>query len=120
MEEQKGGASFGPAVRARRLEKGLGLRELARKVGMSATYLSKVEREEFKPPAEEKVRAIAEALGDDPDELLALAGKVASDLDHIIRSNAQGMASFLRTAQGLSPAAMRRLTETARKLKGKE
>jgi len=33
----------------------------------------------FPPPVEEKVRKIAEIIGHDPDELLALAGRVASD-----------------------------------------
>lgn len=115
--EANGNPRFGPAVRAQRIQKSLGLRELARKVGMSATYLSKVEREEFSPPAENKIRAIAEALDLDPDALLALAGKVASELDAIIRSHPQEMAAFLRTAQGLSPEEMRRLTEQARKLR---
>lgn len=120
MAEQSKSGGFGPAVRAQRLEKGLGLRELARQVGMSATYLSKVEREEFKPPAEDKVRAIAQILGEDPDRLLALAGRVASDLPQIIRTNPEGMASFLRAARGLSPADMRQLTDAARQLKRKE
>jgi HTH-type transcriptional regulator, competence development regulator len=117
MSEQKEGARFGPTVRARRLEKGLGLRELARMVGMSATYMSKVERGEFGPPIEAKIRAIAEALGENPDELLALAGKVASELDDIIRSSPQEMATFLRTVRGYSPAEMQQLTEVATKLK---
>jgi hypothetical protein len=33
------------------------------------TYLSKVERDEFPPPAEDKVRKIAEIFGCDTDEL---------------------------------------------------
>jgi DNA-binding Xre family transcriptional regulator len=116
MSEQ-GEVTFGPAVRAKRLQRKFGLREFAAMVGMSPTYLSKVEREEFKPPKEEKILAIAAALGENPDELLALAGKVAKELDRIIRTNPHGMATFLRTAKGLTPADMRRLTEHARKLR---
>jgi transcriptional regulator with XRE-family HTH domain len=39
--------------------KEIGLREMAKKIGVSPTYLSKVERDEFSPPTEEKVRKIA-------------------------------------------------------------
>ena len=33
-----------------------GLREMAKMIGVSPTYLSKVERDEFPPPAEDKVQ----------------------------------------------------------------
>jgi transcriptional regulator with XRE-family HTH domain len=33
--------------------------EMAKKIGVSPTYLSKVERDEVPPPAEDKVRKIA-------------------------------------------------------------
>jgi HTH-type transcriptional regulator, competence development regulator len=71
--------SFGALVRHEREAKEIGLREMAKKIGVSPTYLSKIERDEFDPPAEDKVRRIAEIIGRDPDELLALAGRVSSD-----------------------------------------
>jgi HTH-type transcriptional regulator, competence development regulator len=52
---------------------------------LSPTYLSKVERDEFTPPTEVKVRAIAQIIECDPDELLAMAGRVPSDLADIIK-----------------------------------
>ena len=52
---------------------------------MSPTYLSKVERSEFPPPAEKKIVAIAKQLKLHPDELLGLAGRVASDVSQIIQ-----------------------------------
>jgi len=111
--------SFGATVRRLREEHRIGLRKFAQMVGMSPTYLSKVERDEFKPPTEEKVRAIAEALGQDPDELLALAGRVSTDLTDIIQRHPREMATFLRAANGLSAEQMRRLAEEAlRKKKG--
>ena len=75
---------------------------MAKKIGVSPTYLSKIERGDFDPPAEDKVRKIAEIIGHDPDELLALAGRVASDLTDIIRQRPRQMADFLRAAKGLS------------------
>jgi transcriptional regulator with XRE-family HTH domain len=107
--------AFGATVRRKREELEIGLREMAKKIGVSPTYLSKVERDEFPPPAEDKVIAIANVLGCDRDELLALAGKVSSDLTEIIRRHPREMASFLRSANGLTAEQMARLAEEARK-----
>jgi transcriptional regulator with XRE-family HTH domain len=104
---------FGETVRALREARKIGLRRFAEKVGMSPTYLSKVERDEFDPPAEEKVKRIAEVLGQNPDELLALAGRVASDLPEIIRRHPREMATFLRAANGLSAQDIERFAQEA-------
>jgi len=109
--------SFGATVRRLREGKKIGLRKFAAIVGMSPTYLSKVERGEFTPPAEDKVRAIAKALGQDPDEMLALAGRVSSDLAEIIQRQPRELASFLRTANGLSAEEIRQLAEDAQRRK---
>jgi transcriptional regulator with XRE-family HTH domain len=68
------GERFGEFVRREREAKGIGLREMAKMIGVSPTYLSKVERDEFPPPVEDKVKAIAKILNCDADELLARAG----------------------------------------------
>ena len=84
-------------------------------IGVSDTYLSKIERGELFPPAEGRVKEIARLLEQDPDELLALAGRVASDLNQIIRNHPREMASFLRTASGLSGQELEQLTKRASK-----
>ena len=104
--------SFGAMVRELREAKKIGLRKFAQMVGMSPTYLSKVEREEFNPPSEEKIRAIANALGRDADELIALAGRVSSELADIIHRHPRQMATFLRAANGMSEEDMQRLAES--------
>jgi transcriptional regulator with XRE-family HTH domain len=101
------------------MAKEIGLREMAKKIGVSPTYLSKVERDEFSPPAEDKVRKIAEIIAHDADELLALAGRVASDLTDIIRQRPREMADFLRTARGLKAGDLARLARAAQKAKGR-
>ena len=78
---------FGKIVRTQREKMGIGLRELSVKVNMSPTYLSMVERSEFPPPIEKKVKAIAAELDLDPDNLIARAGKVPMDVNDIIRAN---------------------------------
>jgi transcriptional regulator with XRE-family HTH domain len=114
-----GRKNFGALVRQKREAKEIGLREMAKKIGISPTYLSKIERGDFDPPAEDKVRKIAEIIGRDPDELLALAGRVASDLTDIIRQRPREMADFLRTAKGLSAKDIAQLARQAQKAKEK-
>lgn len=108
---------FGATVRQEREKREIGLREMAKMMGVSPTYLSKIERDEFPPPAEDKVLAIAKILDYDSDELLALAGKVSTDLTEIIRRQPREMASFLRSANGLTAEQMNKLAENARKAK---
>ena len=114
-----GRKNFGALVRREREAKEIGLREMAKMIGVSPTYLSKIERGDFDPPAEDKVRKIAAIIGRDPDELLALAGRVASDLTEIIRRRPREMADFLRAAKGLSGEDMARLARQAQKAREK-
>ncbi len=75
------------------------LRRFAESVGISATFLSKVETGEFDPPAADKIKRMAELLKENPDELLAMAGRVDPELPEIIRDQPKAMADFLRTAR---------------------
>jgi transcriptional regulator with XRE-family HTH domain len=57
--------SFGEQIRARRKELGLSLEELAQRTGLTASFLSLVERN-MSNPSLESLRHIAEALGVPP------------------------------------------------------
>ena len=92
---------------------------MAKMIGVSPTYLSKIERGEFSAPSEDKVKAIAKIIGRDADELLALAGRVASDLTEIIRRRPREIATLLRTAKGLTAEDMTRLAREAQKARDK-
>ena len=108
---------FGAYVRQERERREIGLREMAKKIGVSPTYLSKVERDKFPPAAEDKVRKIAEIFDIDVDELLALAGKVSSDLTEIIREHPRELAALLRTTRGMTADDVTRLAREAEKPK---
>jgi transcriptional regulator with XRE-family HTH domain len=108
---------FGAFIRRKREAKEIGLREMAKMIGVSPTYMSKVERDEFPPPAEDKVRAIANIIRCDVDELLALAGRVSSDVAEIIKRQPAELAALLRTANGMSAEQIARLTRQAQKVK---
>jgi transcriptional regulator with XRE-family HTH domain len=96
-----GREKFGAFIRRQREAKERGLREMAKMIGVSPTYLSKVERDEFPPPAEDKVKAIAKIIECDPDELLARAGRVSTDISDIIKRHPVELAALLRTTKGL-------------------
>ena len=110
---------FGAFIRRKREEKELGLREMAKKIGISPTYLSKCERDEFPPPSEDRVREIAKILGCDVDDLLARAGRVSSDISDIIKRHPVQLAALLRTTKGMSADDINRLASEAEKVKKK-
>ena len=115
MSEMK----FGAFVRHEREAKDIGLREMAKMIGVSPTYLSKIERDEFPPPAEDKVKAIAKIIGCDADDLLARAGRVSSDIANIIKRRPIELAALLRTTKGLTTGDIARLARDAQKVKDK-
>jgi len=76
--------TFGQRLRELRKTKGLTQRELAERVGLSFTYLSKIENGAMQPPRGKTIANLAKALDTDADELFGLAKKVPSQfLEHI-------------------------------------
>ena len=68
--------TFGQRVRELRQAKGMTLRDLAPKVGVGFTYISKIENGKLDfgdYPSEALIRKLAKALDADLDELLLLA-----------------------------------------------
>jgi transcriptional regulator with XRE-family HTH domain len=90
---------------------------MAKLIGVSATYLSKVERDEFTPPTEDKVRRLAELLDCDADELIMMAGRMPSDLTEIIRERPRELAALLRTAKSLTKEELERFHRNAQKIR---
>ena len=76
--------TFGEHIRTWREERGVGLRRFAKAIGVSPTFVSKMERSLGPLPGEATIRKMAVYFGMNPDELLALADKVASDVLAII------------------------------------
>ena len=67
------GTSFGRWVRLARTKRGLTLEALSEATGMAKSYLSQIETAYAPPPRDDKVRRLADALGIDPDGLVARA-----------------------------------------------
>jgi len=69
--------TFGGSIKKLRKSRRMTQRELADCLGVSFTYISKIENDKLEVlPSEEKIRKMAEVLGTNDEELLDLAGKL--------------------------------------------
>jgi len=108
---------FGELIREKRLAKEYSLRKFAELIDVSPTYLSLVEQGKVQqPPTVERVRRMAEVLGENPDELMAIAGRMPEDLPGIIRSEPEEMPELLRAAKGLTANQLKALAAQAKKM----
>lgn len=90
--------AFGAFVKAQRQLANISQRQLAKASGMSDSYLSQIERGQYRPSAE-VLRGIAQALGMAPAVLFAQFGLLGSDDEHTPRL---GVEEAIRMDDGLS------------------
>ena len=110
---------FGPAIRERREnlrrdDRSFSVRQVARRIGIEPAYLSKIERGEVAPPSEATTVRLARELGQDPDVLLAMAGKVSADLQEIIRKRPRLFADLIRQLKEAPDHAVLRVVREVR------
>jgi len=110
---------FGAYVRSRREElrrtdPSYSVRQVAHRIGVQPAYLSSVERGLQSPPSEGKIRLLALELNEDPDVLLAMAGKVSSDLLEVIRARPALFARLIRELKNQPDPAIDRVTRRVR------
>ena len=120
--------TFGQALRDLRKAKTLTQRELADRVanrlreedrrGFDFTYLSKIENDRMPPPSAAAIIALAEELGANKDELLALAEKAPTDLGQAMKKS-EGARTFFRSAvnENLTEEEWDRLLESLKRMK---
>ena len=111
--------TFGSFVRTRREElresdPAFSVRRVAKRIDVQPSYLSKVERDEVSPPSEETTRKLARELDVDSDLLLAMAGKVSSDLQDVIRRRPQLFAELIRGLKEMPDHGVLRLVREVR------
>jgi HTH-type transcriptional regulator, competence development regulator len=90
------------------------VRQVAERIGIEPSYLSKVERDIGSPPSEETLARLARELDTDADLLLALAGKISSDLQQAIRRRPQLFAQVIRELKDMPDQAVLRLVREVR------
>lgn len=118
--------NFGEFLQKKREEKKITLRKMAEMIGVSAPYLSDIEKGRRNPPEMEKLEIISHILllsDDDKSTMLDLAGKmrnsVAPDLPEYIMDR-DYVAAALRTARDLdaSEADWMKFVEELKQRKG--
>jgi len=90
------------------------LRQVATAVGVTPSFLSKVERGELPPPSEVTIKKLAAVLGDNPDVLLALAGKVSSDLKEVILKRPELISDLIRVVRDTPDQGVLRIVREVR------
>jgi transcriptional regulator with XRE-family HTH domain len=90
------------------------VRGVAGRLGIQPSYLSKVERGEVAPPSEATIVALAKELDVDEDTLLAMAGKVSSDLQQVIRRRPELFGELIRELKDMPDHAVLRLVREVR------
>ena len=98
----------------RKTDRAFSLRQVAMRVGIEPAYLSKIERGEVAPPSEATTRKLAAELGEDADVLLAMSGKVSSELLAIILKRPQLFADLLRQLKDAPDKALLRVVREVR------
>ena len=104
-------AAFGETIRSLReqrakSEPSFSLRQVA--------YLSRVERGEVAPPGEETLVKLAHELGEDPDLILAMAGKISGDLRSAILARPKLFAELIRAIKIMPDNAVLRIVREVR------
>jgi transcriptional regulator with XRE-family HTH domain len=93
--------NFGERLKELRLKRNMTLRDLADKVNVNFTYLSKIENNKLEyTPSIDTIRAMARALDVEEIELLKIADKVPAELT-TLAGNANAM-TFLRRAKNIT------------------
>ena len=112
-------AIFGDYIRKRREELRAGdatfsLRQVAFRIGVEPSYLSKVERSDQPPPSEKKIKALALELNENPDVLLAMAGKVSSELLEVIKKRPELFSQLIMEIKDMPDHAVLKLVREVR------
>lgn len=101
---------IGSTLKLLRVDAGMSLRTLARQVGVSSAYLSRVENGHDPAPTPERLAAIADALKLPPQMLVELAHQTAPALADYLERVPAAHAFFLEVARrGLDAAQLARL-----------
>ena len=92
--------TFGQTLRELRRLKRVSQRELAEKVGVNFSYISKVENDRLPPPAADTIVKICKELGVPPHELLASTGKMPTDVKEMLSTSTSAL-EFVRQAHDM-------------------
>ena len=101
--------TLGDVLREARIHNEIGLRELARRIEKSPSYLSDIEADR-RVPSEEVLGDLARILGLDFGDLMALARRLGENTERLMDRDAHTVALFRKISK-LSADQRRRLAE---------
>ncbi len=115
------GIAFGPTIRLLRQAKGISLREMARKLGVSPAFLSQIEAGRQHKIPKARIVQVAEMLGVSEAYLLGTAKQIHPDVVQFLRETPEA-AEFMITAvrSGLAPEDFAGLREALKARAGKQ
>ena len=93
--------AFGRRLRRLRASTGLSLKQVAPRLRIDYTYLSKLETGDVRP-SEELVRRMARYYEEDPGSLLVAAGRIPAEILAILQRHPEDALAFLRERFGSS------------------
>ena len=76
--------TLGEIIRENRLNKKIGIRQLAKTISVSPSLICLIEKKSQSSIGYEKMKMLCHTLELDLDEILALSGKIAKDVKEII------------------------------------
>lgn len=111
--------NFGVAVRKNReglykKDKSYSLRQVAARIGVQPSYLSRIERGEPLSLSEDKAKALADELAIDRDVMLAMMGKVSKELQEIIRNRPELFAELIKSLKEMPDHAVLKIVREVR------
>lgn len=114
------GGTLGEVLREARVKLDLGLREFAKKLGITPSYLSDIEYDR-RVPSEEVLSKLAGALQLETDHLMALAGRVGDNAERYLKHHPAAGVLFRRISdQKLPEEDLKKLLREVDKMAGKK
>lgn len=107
--------TLGEFIREQRVERKRGLRDLAKSLEITPSYLSDIENDR-RVPSEDVLRKISDLLGLNFDDVMALAGRFGEDAERYMKRHPTAGALFRRISEEkLDEQALRKLLRQAEK-----
>lgn len=112
--------SLGEVIREARVRADLGLRELARRIDLTPSYISDIENDR-RVPSEDVLRVLAAILNLDLDDLMAMAGRVGDRAERYLKQHPTAGVLFRRISdKGLKEDTLKQLLTVVEELSDDE
>jgi transcriptional regulator with XRE-family HTH domain len=106
---------LGEVVRQVRLDRGVSGSEFAKAVGISPSYVCKIENQGA-VPTEKIIVKMAAALGVAPERFLTAAGKLPKDVMHALQLQPEALCKLIRALSGAPAERVNHVVDYAKSL----